>query len=90
MAIPRFTRDEYKDETNPMEWLRMSREYCKTPFLEILKFYGEACKWWDSLDEGTRFSPTWRNFEKLFSNKWIKCTNREEMYKIQEDLKETK
>ena len=82
MAIPRFTRDEDKDEINPVEWLRMVKEYCKTHFWESLKFYGETCKWWDSLNEGTRFSPTWENFEKIFSNKWIKDTKMEEMHKI--------
>jgi hypothetical protein len=90
MAISRFTGDEDKDEINHVEWLRMVKQYCKTHFWASLQFDGEACKWWDNLDESTRISPTRENFEKLFSNKWIKDTNREEMYKIQVELKEAK
>jgi hypothetical protein len=72
MEIPKFTGDEDKDEINHVEWLRMVKEHCKTPFLESLKFDDESFKWWYSLDEGTRISLSWENFEKLFSNKWIK------------------
>jgi hypothetical protein len=73
MAIPKFTGDEDKDEINPMEWLRMIKKYFKTPFIGRIKYLsGEYFKWWDSLDEGTKLSPTWENFEKIFSNKWIK------------------
>jgi hypothetical protein len=72
MTIHRFTRDEDKDEINPMEWLRMVKEPCRTIFGASLEFDGESFKWRDNLDEGTGFSPTWENFEKLFSNKWIK------------------
>jgi hypothetical protein len=39
MAIPRFTGDEDKDEINPMEWLRMVKEYDKTPFWKELIFW---------------------------------------------------
>jgi hypothetical protein len=43
-----------------------------------------------SIDHDTRLNITWENFEELFSNKWIRDTKREEMYKNQEELKETK
>jgi hypothetical protein len=32
---------------------------------------GEAFRWWDVLDKVTKLYPTWEDFEKLFSNKWI-------------------
>jgi len=54
MAIPRFTRDEDKDEINPVEWLRMVKENCKTPFTTSLKLDDEYFNQWYSLDEGTR------------------------------------
>jgi hypothetical protein len=90
MAIPSFSGDEDKDEINPGEWLRMIKENNLSPLKVVFYLRGEAFKWWDSLDEGTKNSPTWENFEELFSNKWIKDTKREEMYKIQEELKESK
>jgi hypothetical protein len=31
MEIPKFTGDEDKDEINPMEWLRLVKEYDMTP-----------------------------------------------------------
>jgi hypothetical protein len=43
-----------------------------------------------SIDHDTRLNITWEKFEELFSNKWIRDTKREEMYKIQEELKESK
>jgi hypothetical protein len=36
--IPRFIGDEDKDEINLMEWLRMVKKYCKTPFWASLNF----------------------------------------------------
>jgi hypothetical protein len=43
-----------------------------------------------SIDKDTRWNITWEEFEKLFSNKWIKDTKMEAMYKIQDELKEAK
>jgi hypothetical protein len=31
MEIPEFTRDEDKDEINPIEWLRLVKEYNRNP-----------------------------------------------------------
>jgi hypothetical protein len=90
MEIPKFTGDEDKDEINPMEWLRMVKEHCNNPFKESLKFEDEAFKWWNSLDEGTRISLSCENFEKIFSNKWMKEKKSKEMQKIQVELKELK
>ena len=44
------------------------------PLMVGLYLSGEALKWWDSLNEGTRFSLSWEEFEKLFSDKWIRDT----------------
>jgi hypothetical protein len=71
MAIPRFTGNEDKDEMNPMEWLRLVKEYGRNPLTRIIYFFGESLKWWKSIDEYTRWNLTWEEFEKLFSNKWI-------------------
>jgi Zn-dependent oligopeptidase len=44
-----------------------------------------------SIDQDTRWHCTWEEFEKLFLDKWIfKDTNMEEMYRIQDELKEAK
>jgi hypothetical protein len=40
-----------------------------------------------SIDFDTRWNITWEEFEELFSNKWIRDTKMEEMYKIKEELK---
>jgi chromosome segregation ATPase len=90
MEIPKFIGDEDKDEINPMEWLRMVKEYGMTPSRERIYFFGEAWKWWMSIDNDTRLNITWEAFEKLFSNKWIKDTKMEEMHKIQDELIEAK
>jgi hypothetical protein len=89
MAIPRFSRDEDKDEINNGEWLRMINKN-NLVFKVGLFLRGDAFRWWDSLDEGTKLSPTWENFEDFFSIKRIKDTKMEEMYKIQAELKESK
>jgi hypothetical protein len=62
MEIPSFSGDEVKDEINPSEWLRMIKE---NNLLFKVEFYlrGEAFRWWDILDECTKLSPTWENFE---------------------------
>jgi hypothetical protein len=39
MEIPKFTGDEDKDEINPMEWLRLVKEYDRNPFWENLFFW---------------------------------------------------
>jgi hypothetical protein len=31
MAMPKFRRDEDKDEKIPMEWMRLVKDYDKTP-----------------------------------------------------------
>ena len=38
MEIPKFTGDEDKDEINPMEWLRLVKEYNMTPSKESFFF----------------------------------------------------
>jgi hypothetical protein len=43
-----------------------------------------------SVDQNTRWHCTWEEFEKLFSNKWIRDTKMEELYIIQDELKEAK
>jgi hypothetical protein len=43
-----------------------------------------------SVDQNTRWQCTWEEFEKIFSDKWIRDTKMEEMYRIQDELKEEK
>jgi hypothetical protein len=43
MEIPQFIEDEDNVEINPMEWLRMEKEYDMTPSREINYFFSEAC-----------------------------------------------
>ena len=43
-----------------------------------------------SVDQNTRWNYTCEEFEKLFSDKWIRDTKVEEMYRIQYELKESK
>ena len=92
MTIPNFGGDEDKDEISPMEWLRMVKEYCMrvgvSPCGAYFYFFGGDHKWWRSLDEDTRLHSTWEEFEKIFSDKWIRDTQMEEMYRIQDELKE--
>jgi hypothetical protein len=90
MTIPNFSGDEDKDKISPGEWLRMIRKNCKTPYGVCIYLNGEADKWWYSFDKDTRRSTTWEVFEELFSNKWIKDSKMEEMYRIQDELKEEK
>jgi hypothetical protein len=90
MEIPKFLGYGDKDETNPMEWLRLVKQYDMTPSREINYFFRESWKWWMSIDQDTICHCTWEKFEELFSNKWIKDTNMEGMYRIQDELKETK
>jgi hypothetical protein len=40
-----------------------------------------------SVDQNTIWNYTWEEFEKLFSDKWIRDTKVEEMYRIQYELK---
>jgi hypothetical protein len=58
-----------------------------TPSKEINYFFDESWKWWMSIDQDTRWHCTWEEFEKLFSDKWIKDTNMEELYRIQDEFK---
>ena len=87
MKIPYFTGNKDEDEINHMEWLKIVKKYGINDVIEKSYFFGEACKWWTSIDHDTRINITWENFEELFSNKCIRDTKREEMYKIQEELK---
>jgi hypothetical protein len=66
----------------------MIKETDLTPFTTLIFLTGEALRWWNKLDKGTKHSPTWENFEKLFSIKWIKDTKKKDIYNIQEELKE--
>jgi hypothetical protein len=50
--------------------------------------FGEAWKWWMSIDKDNKWNMTWAKFEKLFSDKWIRDTKIKEMYGIQDELKE--
>jgi hypothetical protein len=43
-----------------------------------------------SIDKDNKWKMSWEEFEELFSNKWIRDTKMEAMYKIQEELKEEK
>ena len=82
MEIPKFTGDEDKYEINPMEWLRLVKEYNMTAMKERYYIFYEALKWWMSVDQNTRWNYTWEEFEKLFLDKWIRDTKVEEMYRI--------
>jgi hypothetical protein len=90
MEIPKFTGDEDKDGINPMEWLRLIKQYNMTPRKEIYYFFDEAWNWWMSVDQNTKWHCTWEEFEKLFLDKWIRDTKMEELYIIQDELKEEK
>jgi hypothetical protein len=70
-----------------MEWLRMINKYNLRPLMVGFYLSGESLKWWDNLDEDTRLSLSWEEFEKLFSDKWIRDTKMEEMYRIQDEIK---
>ena len=90
MTIPNFSGDEDKDEISPGEQLRTIRKNRKTSYLVGIYFNGEVGNWWYRLDGVTRRSATWEVFEELFSNKWIKDSKMEEMYRIRDELKEAK
>jgi hypothetical protein len=91
MTITNFSGDEDKDEISPREWLRLVKEYFMrigiNHFLLSFSFSGEVHKWWRTLDEDIRFHSTWEEFEKIVSNKWIRDTKMEEMYRIKDELK---
>jgi hypothetical protein len=42
------------------------------------------------VDQNTRCHYKWEEFEKRFSDKWIRVTKMEELYRIQDELKEAK
>jgi hypothetical protein len=90
MEIPYFIGNEDEDEINLVEWLRIVKKYGINDVMEKIYLFGEACKWWMSIDYDTRLNIKWEKFEELFSNKWTRDTKREEMYKIQEELNESK
>jgi hypothetical protein len=81
---------EDKDEMDIGECLRMIKKNYLKHFISVIFLTDESFRWWDILDKGTKISPTWEKFEKLFSNKWIKDTKVEEMYRNQYELKEAK
>jgi hypothetical protein len=68
----------------------MVKESGRNPSRERNYFSGKAWEWWLIIDKDTRWNCTWEEFEKLFSNKWIKDTKMEELYRIQDELKEEK
>jgi hypothetical protein len=86
MPLPKFTGDEDKDKTNPMEWLRLVKEYDMTPSKARTYSFVEAWKWWIIIDIDTIRNITWEAFEKIFLNKWIEYIKLEEMHKIQNEL----
>ena len=43
-----------------------------------------------SINFDTRWNITWEEFEELYSNKWVRDTKMEAMYKMQEELKVAK
>ena len=43
-----------------------------------------------SVNQNTRWHCTWEEFEKLFSDKWIRDTKMEKLYRIKDELKEAK
>jgi hypothetical protein len=90
MEIPHFYGDENKDAIIPMEWLGLVKEYGMNPSREENYFSGEAWKWWLSIDKDTRWNVTLKEFEKLFSDKWIRYTKMKALYIIQDELKEAK
>jgi hypothetical protein len=90
MEITYFSGNQDEDEINPMEWLRIVKKYGINDLMTKGYLFGESCKWWMSIYHDTRLNITWEKIEKLFSNKWIRDKKREEMYKIQEELKESK
>ena len=87
MTISKFTGDEDKDEINPMEWLRLVKEYNMTTVKERDYIFYEAWKWLMSVGQNTIWNYTCEEFEKHFSDKWIRDTKVEEMYRIQYELK---
>jgi hypothetical protein len=66
------------------------KEYDRNPLTTRSYFFGEAQKWWMSIDIDIRWNIIWEEFEELFSNKWIRDTKMEAMYKIQDELKVAK
>jgi hypothetical protein len=73
-----------------MEWLMLVKEYVMDDLKEKTHFHGEAWKWWISIDFDSRWNMTWEEFEKLFSDKWIRDTKMEELYRIKDELKDEK
>jgi hypothetical protein len=65
----------------------MIRKNFKTPSGVFLYLDGEVDKWCYIFYKYTRRSTTWEVFKELFSNKWIKDSKMEEMYRIKDELK---
>ena len=60
------------------------------PSQEKKNIFGEAWKWWMSIDKDTRLNNTSEEFEKKISDKWIRDTKMEATSRIQNELKEAK
>jgi hypothetical protein len=45
MTMPMFSGDEYKDEINPREWLRMIKDTDLAPFTTSILLIGEDFRW---------------------------------------------
>jgi len=58
MEIPEFTRDGDKDKINVMEWLKFVKECDMNPSRESFYLFGEAKKWWMSMDKDTGWNLT--------------------------------
>ena len=63
MEISKFTRDEDKYEINPMEWLRLVKEYDMTPTQVRNYFFGDAWKWWMNINQDTNGTAHGKNLK---------------------------
>jgi hypothetical protein len=57
--------------------VEVGKEKCKSYFPVGFSYDG-AYKWWINLDEETRLKSTCEEFQKLFSNRWIRDIKNEE------------
>jgi hypothetical protein len=90
MATPLFSGDEYKDEINPDEWLRMVKNIGLSHFGASLGFWGEILSGGITLMkilDSTPHGKSLKNSSQINSSRIKKL---EEMHKIQVKLKESK